>query len=46
MGGIKDMLSPPFQNMGVYITPIPPRIYALVFIYPLTSSVSEKNQFP
>ena len=29
MGGIKDMLSPPCQNMGGYITPIPPRIYAL-----------------
>ena len=28
-GGIKDMLSPPCQNMGGYITPIPPRIYAL-----------------
>ena len=23
-GGIKDMLSPPCQNMGGYITPIPP----------------------
>ena len=29
MGGIKDMLFPPCQNMGGYITPIPPRIYAL-----------------
>ena len=28
-GGIKDMSSPPRQNMGGYITPIPPRIYAL-----------------
>ena len=24
MGGIKDMLSPPCQNKGGYITPIPP----------------------
>ena len=24
MGEIKDMLSPPCQNMGGYITPIPP----------------------
>ena len=30
-GGIKDMLSPPCQNMGGYITPIPPRIYALEY---------------
>ena len=29
MGGIKDMLSPPCQNIGGYITPILPRIYAL-----------------
>ena len=30
-GGIKDMSSPPCQNMGGgYITPIPPRMYALV----------------
>ena len=25
MGGIKDKLSPPCQNMGGYITPFPPR---------------------
>ena len=30
IGGIKDMLSPPMsKHMGGYITPIPPRIYAL-----------------
>ena len=30
MGGIKDMLSPPhIKTWGGYITPIPPRIYAL-----------------
>ena len=30
MGMIKDMLSPPFQTWGGYITPTPPRFYALV----------------
>ena len=29
MGGIKDMLSPPCQNMGGIHTPHPPGIYAL-----------------
>ena len=29
MGGIKDMLSPPCQNMGGIYHPHPPRIYAL-----------------
>ena len=29
MGGIKDMLSPHVKTWGGYITPIPPRIYAL-----------------
>ena len=29
-GGIKDMLSPPCQNMGGIYHPHPPRIYALV----------------
>ena len=28
-GGIKDMLSPPCQNMGGIYHPHPPRIYAL-----------------
>ena len=38
MGGIKDMLSPPCQNMGGIYHPHPPRIYALVcnFIYAQT----------
>ena len=30
MGGIKDMLSPQCQNMGGYITPIPPGFTPLV----------------
>ena len=29
MGGIKEMLSPHVKTWGGYITPIPPRIYAL-----------------
>ena len=33
MGGIKDMLSPPCQNMGGYITPIPPGFTPLVLVY-------------
>ena len=33
MGGIKDMLSPPCQNMGGYIPPIPPGFTPLVLVY-------------
>ena len=47
-GGIKDMLSPPpCQNMGGYITPIPPRIYALGYgvIYIRTKEFILYNNF-
>ena len=33
MGGIKDMLSPSCQNMGGYITPIPPGFTPLLSAY-------------
>ena len=33
MGGIKDMLSPHVKTWGGYITPIPPRIYALGLLH-------------